>query len=84
MDVEHAAVPALHEFGREQAHEAGKADQVDAVLVERRLQLGLERRAILAERLVFDAAVGDAGVLSPCASPAASARLEITTTISAG
>ena len=54
MNVEHAAVPALHEFGGEQPHEPRQANQVDLVLVECRLQRRLERRAILAEGLAFD------------------------------
>ena len=54
MNVEHPAIPALHEFGGEQPHEPAEADQVDPVLVQRRLQNRLERRTILAERLAFD------------------------------
>ena len=54
MDVEHPAVPALHEFGGEQPHESAEADQLDLCCVERRLQHRLERRAVLAERLAFD------------------------------
>jgi diguanylate cyclase (GGDEF)-like protein len=35
MDVQHPAIPALHEFGGEQAHEAAETDHLDAVLVEK-------------------------------------------------
>src|SRR6266478_3010314 len=64
MNVEHPAVPALHEFGSKQPHEAGQTNQVDAVLVQRRLQSRLEGRAILAEGLAFDGGGRDAA--RPC------------------
>ena len=53
MNIEHPPKPALHEFGRKQSHEPAEADQVDPVLVERRLQNRLERRTILAEAAGF-------------------------------
>ena len=54
------------------------------VLVQRRLQHRLERGAILAERLAFDARASGCRCPPALSSPPASARLEITTTISAG
>ena len=83
MNVEHPAVPALHEFGGEQAHEPAEANQLDPVLVERRLQYRLEGGAILAERLAFDGERRNPQAAA-FSSPPASARLEITSAISAG
>src|SRR5215475_9286641 len=54
MDVEHPAIPALHELGREQPHEAAQTNQLDAMLPELLLQHRLERAAVLAERLALD------------------------------
>ena len=65
MDVEHSAVPALDELGREQPHEAGETDQLDPPLVQRRLQHGLEACAILAERLALDHQGRNAALLCP-------------------
>ena len=46
MDVEHALLPAPHEPWREQAHESGKADDVDAMRLERALQRAFEGLSI--------------------------------------
>ena len=83
MNVEHAAIPALHEFGRQQPHESAEANQLDPMLLQRGLQHRFERRAVFAERLAFDRDGRNAAGPGPF-SPPASARLEITTTISAG
>ena len=82
MDVEHPAEPALHEFGGEQPHEAAETNQFNLVLVQRRLQHRLERRAI-APKACSRSTVG-MPLASAFCKPPASARLEITTTISAG
>ena len=47
---------------RQQAHEAGEADEIDAVRFECRLQRALERFAVLAERRVIDDRRRDAGL----------------------
>ena len=54
MDVDHAAVPALYECWRKQTHESRKTNQLDPVLLQRRLQYRLERRAIVTETLAVD------------------------------
>ena len=42
MDVEQPVRPGLDEAGREQPHVAGERDQLDAVLAQRRVELGVE------------------------------------------
>ena len=54
VDVEHSAVPALHEFGGEQPHESAKTNQLDLVFLQRPLQDNFEAGAVLAERLARD------------------------------
>src|SRR3954447_20988939 len=54
MDVEHFAVPALHELRGKQSHETAEANQFDLVIAERGLQRFLECGAIPAEWLAFD------------------------------
>ena len=54
VDIEQAALPAVDEPGREQPHETGKAHELDAMLVQHRLQRALEGSAILCELAVID------------------------------
>ena len=54
VDVEHAAGPVPDEPRRQQPHEAGEADEIDAVCFEHRLHRALERLAVLAMRGVID------------------------------
>ena len=54
VDIEQAPLPLRDETGREQPHEAGETNDVDAVLHELGLQRALERRAVLAELRVID------------------------------
>ena len=46
---------------RQQPHEAGEADEIDAVFLEHRLQRALESGAVLAKARVVDDFGGDAG-----------------------
>jgi hypothetical protein len=62
MDVQHPPVPALHERGGEQAHEPAEADELDRVIIEYRLQCGLERRPVLAVGRVIEHRGCDAGL----------------------
>ena len=61
MDIEHALRPLRDKAGREQPHEAGEANEIDAVLLKHCLHRGIERGAVLAERRVIDHFGGDAG-----------------------
>src|SRR5205085_7022131 len=55
MSVEYAAVPLLDECRRKEAHEPGKADDLDAMALELVLDRALEGVAVLrVERLVDD------------------------------
>ncbi len=61
MDIEHAPGPMRDEAGREQPHEAGETDEIDAVFFQHRLNGAVERRAVLAEVGMIDHLGGDAG-----------------------
>ena len=80
----HAAVPARDERSRQQAHEAGKANEFDAMDVEHVLQRVFESLAIPAEGLVIDHRRGNARCAARGRSPAASGLFDTTSTISAG
>ena len=45
MDIDHPIAPSGHEFLAEDAHEAGKADQIDLVAQQPAHDLGIERYA---------------------------------------
>ena len=64
--------PAADEAGGEQAHEAGEADDLDAVLFQRRLQGALEGCAVLSESGVIDDLGGYS--IGPCDHEAARIR----------
>ena len=83
VDIQNAQVPFAHEIEGKQPHEAGKADQIDAMLFKQRLHSALEVGAILAELGVIDDHRGNPGGLCN-QRPPAPGRLEITSTISAG
>ena len=61
VDVEQAAGPLVDEPGREQPHEAGKANDLDAMLLQHALQRALESGAVFSELRVIDDLGGDAG-----------------------
>ena len=84
MDVEQASLPLPHEPRRQQPHEAGEADELDAVRLRVVLQRALERLAVLAERLVVDDRGGDAGRARARCKPLGVGSLETTSAISAG
>src|SRR5258708_25133523 len=65
MYVEHAAAPARHQPPRQEPHEAGEADKIDAVREQSVVERAFERRAIVAEWLVIDDRGGDARKLCP-------------------
>ena len=54
VDVDDAALPRRGERGREQAHEAGEANEIDVMSFEDPLQGVLEGFAILAEGPMVD------------------------------
>ena len=54
MDVEHLAAPALHKPRRQQPHEAGEANKIDPMLVERFIEGVFEPFAVFAKLLVID------------------------------
>ena len=83
VDIEHALLPLPDEPRRQQPHEAGKTNDVDAMLLQHRLQRALERGAVLAEFCVIDDFGRDAG--GACADkPAGVGRFDTTSAISAG
>ena len=84
MDVEQPAVPLPHEPRRQQPHEAGEADELDAVRLQLVLQRALERLAVLAERLVIDDGGADACGRGALQVLRAAGSLETTSAISAG
>src|SRR5580700_5857514 len=62
MNVEHAPAPARDEPRRQEPHETGEADQIDAVRVQSIIERAFERLAVFAERPVIDDRGGDAGM----------------------
>ena len=61
VDVKHPALPLVDEPRRQQTHEAGKADDLDAAALEHGLQRLLEGFAIFSIVGVVDDRSGDAG-----------------------
>ena len=64
VDVDQPIAPAAHKFRREDAHEAGEADQLDTARFQRFAQRLLEGSAG-AIRPVIDHALGQAGLCGP-------------------
>ena len=84
VDVEHPALPSRStKPGRQNPHEAGKADEVDAAPAQRLVDDRLEALPI-GEGLVIDADSVDARPRAPCARPPAPGRFDRTSAISAG
>ena len=54
VDVQHAPAPARDEPWREEPHEAGKADEIDALRVKLGVERAFEAFAVVAERPVID------------------------------
>jgi DNA polymerase IV len=65
MNVQHAAAPARDEPRRQEPHEAGEADKIDAVRMQGVVESTLERLTVFAERPVIDDRGGDARKLCP-------------------
>src|SRR6476660_7224548 len=72
MDVQNPPLPPLQKIGGEQPHETGKANDLDPVLLEKRLDFVFETVAIATEFCVIDSLCRDA--CSACDEEAASLR----------
>ena len=72
VDVENSTLPLLDETGGQQPHEAGKTDDIDAMLFKHGLQGALEGCAVLSESGVVDDLGGYS--IGPCDHEAARIR----------